>query len=59
MPLSSTVMTTCSPVAPRAEADLPAALGVLRRVGQQVHDDLLDPGRVGPERERPLLEVET
>ena len=51
VPLSRTRMTTWSPSGSRAEPDPAPGLGVLRGVGQQVQDDLLDPRRIGVDRQ--------
>ena len=45
----STRTTTCPALEPRRQRDPAAGLGVLGGVGQQVDQDLLEPGRVGLE----------
>ena len=51
MPLSRTLMTTLLFFRAGGQPDSAPALGVLGGVGQQVHDDLLDSRRVGPDRQ--------
>ena len=53
MPSSRTRITTFSPSMPADEPDVAAGLGVFRGVGEQVDDDLLEPGRVGLDPEVP------
>ena len=48
-PVSRTRMTTSSPSRRAVSAMRPAGVGVLRGVGQEVDEDLLEPGRVGLE----------
>ncbi len=54
IPLSRTVIDDLIASPLGREPDMPAALGVLGGVGEQVHEDLLEPRRVGVEPELAL-----
>ena len=56
-PVSLTRKTNDSPRSTGRESDVAAGLGVLGRVGQEVADDLFEPGRVGVDPEVAPVEV--